>query len=78
VAGRWLILRCGRSLACVLIRRRPCAWLLCWLPMQRQDLTLDWLSIAEVHRILDEAGIDKAGLVDADPGIHRHQRLGAV
>lgn len=36
-----------------------------WYQIVHGDNTIDWLSIAAVERILAEAGIDMADLVDA-------------
>ncbi|BFU41783.1 hypothetical protein [Krasilnikovia sp. MM14-A1004] len=42
-----------------------------WYRIRHGENELDWLSIAAVHRVLDEAGIDLADLVEthgpADP-----------
>jgi hypothetical protein len=37
-----------------------------WYRIVHGDNVLDWLSIATVHRILTDAGVDLAELVDAD------------
>lgn len=36
-----------------------------WYRIVHGDDVLDWLSIGSVERILDEAGVDRTGLVEA-------------
>ena len=38
-----------------------------WYRIVTGDRVFDWLSIAAVERILDEAGIDRHTLVEVDP-----------
>lgn len=38
-----------------------------WYRIVHGDDVIDWLSIAAVERILDEAGVDRRSLVEADP-----------
>ena len=38
-----------------------------WYRLVHGDDVIDWLSISAVERILDEAGVDRAGLIEADP-----------
>jgi bifunctional non-homologous end joining protein LigD len=38
-----------------------------WYRIVHGEDVLDWLSIAAVERILDEAGVDRHLLVEADP-----------
>ena len=38
-----------------------------WYRIVHGDDVLDWLSIAAVERILDEAGVPRHTLVEADP-----------
>ena len=38
-----------------------------WYRIVHGDDVLDWLSIAAVERILDEAGVQRHTLVEADP-----------
>ncbi len=38
-----------------------------WYRIVHGDDVLDWLSISAVERILEEAGVDRRLLVDADP-----------
>ena len=38
-----------------------------WYRIVHGDDVIDWLSIAAVERILDEAGVDRHSLVEAGP-----------
>jgi bifunctional non-homologous end joining protein LigD len=38
-----------------------------WYRIVHGDDVIDWLSIAAVERLLDEAGVDRAGLLPAEP-----------
>ena len=38
-----------------------------WYRVVHGDEVIDWLSIAAVERILDEAGVDRSSLIDAGP-----------
>lgn len=38
-----------------------------WYRVVHGDDVIDWLSIAAVERILDEAGVDRSSLIDAGP-----------
>ncbi|HET6529837.1 MAG TPA: hypothetical protein VFH03_04360 [Actinoplanes sp.] len=38
-----------------------------WYRIVHGEEVLDWLSIASVERILDEAGVERHTLVDVDP-----------
>jgi len=46
-----------------IVRRGPTRW----YRIVHGDAVLDWLSIAAVERILDEAGVDRRLLTEADP-----------
>ena len=38
-----------------------------WYRVVHGDEVIDWLSIAAVERILDNAGVDRSSLIDAGP-----------
>jgi bifunctional non-homologous end joining protein LigD len=40
-----------------------------WYRIVHGDEVLDWLSIAAVERILDDAGVDRRTLIDAGPSV---------
>lgn len=49
-----------------------------WYRVTHQDNVIDWLTIGQVQRILADAGIDIATLVEADNGPQPDTRSGAA